>query len=334
MTTLKRRATIIATGSYVPDRVVTNAELEDVAPTTDNWVRDNLGILERRVAAADQHTSDLATAAARSALDQAGITPGDVDLIIVATATPDRLAPSTACIVQDKLGAYNAAAFDIGAVCSGFLYALTVAQPLVEGGQYRRALIIGADIFSRITDWTRRDCVFFGDGAGAVVLTGANAPGIIHSRIFADGRGRAGFTVPGGGSEIPAHTCGSNDSRAYFEMNGRAVFDTATTVLPRAIESVLAEAGFAIADVDIVVPHQPGIRILRKTAQMLGIPVEKIAMNMSKYANTAGGTVPLLLDEVARSGRIRDGDLVLMAAVGSGWTWGALLMQWNTQGGA
>lgn len=331
MTASECRATIMATGSYVPDRVITNAELEGTAPTTDKWVRDNLGILERRVAAPEQSTSDLATAAARSALEQAGITPDDVDLIIVATATPDRLAPSTACIVQDKLGAYNAAAFDIGAVCSGFLYALTVAQPLVECGRYRYALIIGADTFSRITDWTRRDCVFFGDGAGAVVLTAANAPGIIHSRIFADGRGRAGFTVPGGGSEIPAHTCGPNDSRAYFEMNAREVFNAATTVLPRAIERVLAEAGFTMADVDIIVPHQPGIRILHKTAEVLGVPVEKIAMNMSKYANTAGGTVPILLDEVARSGRIRNGDLVLMAAVGSGWTWGALLMRWNTQ---
>jgi 3-oxoacyl-[acyl-carrier-protein] synthase-3 len=327
--TAKRTATIIATGSYVPERVVTNEELGKTVPTTDQWVRDNLGIHERRVAAAHEATSDLAAAAARQALGRAGIGPEDVDLIIVATATPDRLAPSTACIVQDKIGAYNAAAFDLAAVCSGFLYALTLARPLVESDQYRHVLVIGADTFSRITDWRRRDCVFFGDGAGAVVVSGGTEPGIIHSRIFADGRGREGFTVPGGGSETPAHAFGQEDTRAYFAMNTREVFEAATTVLPRAIERVLSESQLTLSDVDIIVPHQPGIRILQKTAEVLGVPVSKIAMNMSRYANTAGATIPLLLDEVHTAGRIRNGDLVLMAAVGSGWTWGALVMRWN-----
>lgn len=327
-------ATILATGSYVPERVVTNAELEKAAPTTDKWVRENLGIHERRIAAPNQSTSDLAAAAANRALAKAGMNPGDVDLIIVATATPDRLSPSTACIVQDKIRAYNAAAFDIAAVCSGFLYALTIAQPLVESGQYRNALVIGADTFSRITNWSRRDCVFFGDGAGAVVVTATDAPGIIHSRIFADGRGRTAFTVPGGGSELPSHACAENDSRAYFEMNTRAVFDTATTVLPRAIERVLEEAEVPVSNIDLIVPHQPGVRILQKTAELLNIPVEKIAMNMNRYANTAGATIPLLLDEVCVSGQLRNGDLVLMAAVGSGWTWGALLMRWNAESGS
>lgn len=329
MKSSRRCVTIVATGSYVPERVVTNQELEGAAPTTDRWVRDNLGIHERRVAARGQHTSDLAAMAAKNALSRAGILPDEIDLIIVATATPDRLAPSTACIVQDKIGAYNAVAFDIAAVCSGFLYALTVAQPLVESGQYRCAVVIGADTFSRITNWTRRDCVFFGDGAGAAVLAATDEPGIIHSRLYADGRGRAGFTVPAGGSELPAHACVPGDSRAYFEMDSRAVFDTATTVLPKAILRVLSEAGHSMRDVDLIVPHQPGIRILTKTAETLGVPVEKVAMNMSRFANTAGATIPLLLDSLLTEGRIRNGNLIVLAAVGSGWTWGAMLMRWN-----
>ena len=324
------RATILATGSYVPQRIVTNDEIARCAPTTDRWVRENLGINERRIASDGQVTSDLASLAAMRALENAQLAAEDVDLIIVATATPDRLAPSTACILQEKIGAHRAAAFDIAAVCSGFLYALTLARSLVEAGHHRYVLVVGADTFSRITDWTRRDAVFFGDGAGAVIVGPCADGGIIHARLFADGRGQSAFTVPAGGSELPAHDCDRGDTRCFFQMDTKAVFETATTVLPEAISQVLVETGFSVEDVNLIVPHQPGIRILKRTAEALGVPLERIAMNMDRYANTAGATIPLLLDEVHAAGRVKSGDLVLLAAVGSGWTWGALLLRWNT----
>lgn len=314
---VNRSIRIAGTGSAVPDRIVANAELVGRVQSSDAWVRENLGILERRVVGPDQYTSDLAALAGRRALERAGLHPDEVDVIIVATATPDRSAPSTACIVQYKLGIRNRCpAFDLSAVCSGFLYAMSVGSQFIQSGIYSNVLVIGADTFSRITDWGRRDCVFFGDGAGAVVLQRTlTDQGFFCFELFADGRGQDHFTVYPG-----------DDA---FTMNGKAVYETGTTVLPETLRDLLGRHQLRPGDIDHLIPHQPSIRVLRKTGEMLGIPLERIHTNMDRYANTAGATIPLLLDETVDSGQIRPGDLVAFAAVGSGWTWGAALYRWQ-----
>ena len=251
-------------------------------------------------------------------------------MIILATATPDRLSPSTACFVQDKLAAYNAAAFDIAAVCSGFLFSMSVASQYIASGVYRNVLVIGADTFSKITDWKRRDAVFFGDGAGAAVLSyGNNDEGFLAHRIYSDGRGKYNFTVPAGGSEMPSCVDTVKRKLHFFQMNGRAVYDTGIEVLPKAINQVLLDTGLDINDIDFMIPHQPGIRILKKTAEILGLPFEKVMTNMDKYANTSGGTIPILLDELNKSKKLKKGNIVLFAAVGSGWTYGASIIKWS-----
>jgi 3-oxoacyl-[acyl-carrier-protein] synthase-3 len=259
----------------------------------------------------------LAVEAGRRALESANVAPDDLDLIIVATATPDRSAPSTACIVQQKLGITNLCpAFDLSAVCSGFLYAMSVGSQFIQSGIFTNVLVIGADTFSRITDWDRRDCVFFGDGAGAVVLQRTKTDdGFFCFELFADGSGQDHFTVYPGD--------------ATFTMNSKAVYETGTTVLPAALKDILSRHKLQPMDISHLIPHQPSVRVLRKTAEILGIPIERVCMNMDRYANTAGATVPLLLDETVRSGRIKEGDLVAFAAVGSGWTWGAALYRWR-----
>jgi 3-oxoacyl-[acyl-carrier-protein] synthase-3 len=330
MKQLVRNVKIIGTGSYTPSKVVTNEYLSERLATTPQWIEDNLGIKERRVAKADEFTSDLAAQAALKAIENADLTKETIDLIIVATATPDRLAPSTAAIVQDKILAYNAVAFDISAVCSGFLYAMSVASQFIASGVYDNVLVIGADTFSKITDWTRRDAVFFGDGAGAAVLShGADEEGFLAFRLYTDGRGKWNFTIPAGGSEIPATEATVKDKLHYFQMNGKAVYETATEVLPIAIAQVLKDTGLTIDDIDLMVPHQPSIKILQKTAEKIGLPFKKVMTNMDKYANTSGGTIPILLDELNRSKRIKKGDILLFAAVGSGWTYGASIMKWT-----
>lgn len=324
-----RNVKIIGTGSFTPSTVFTNKYLESLVDTNDEWIQKNLGIKERRIASKDQSTSDLAAKAGIKAIESSGLSEDDIDLIIVATATPDRLAPSTAAIVQDKIEAYNSVAFDISAVCSGFLYGMSVASQFVASGVYDNVLIIGADTFSRITDWTRRDAVFFGDGAGAAILThGNDDEGFLAFRLYTDGRGKWNYTVPAGGAEIPASIESVNQGLHYFQMNGRAVYETGTKVLPEAINQVLKDSGLAIQDVDYLIPHQPSIRILQKTAEVLGLPWEKVLTNMDKYANTSGGTIPILLDETNRAGLLKKGDIVLFAAVGSGWTYGASVLKW------
>jgi 3-oxoacyl-[acyl-carrier-protein] synthase-3 len=298
--------------------------------TNDKWIRDTLGIKERRVAAENESTSDLAFKAGEEAIKNSGVEKSQIDLIIVATATPDRLAPSTAAIVQDKLEAYNAVAFDIAAVCSGFLYAMSVASQFIASNVYDNVLVIGADTFSRIIDWNRRDAVFFGDGAGAVVLSHGNGgEGFLAFRLYTDGRGKYNFTVPAGGSEMPATKETIEKGLHYFQMNGRAVYDTATEVLPKAINQVIDDAGMTIDDITYMIPHQPSIVILKETARILGLPFEKVMTNMDRYANTSGGTIPILLDEVNRKGMIKKGDNILFAAVGSGWTYGAAILKWS-----
>ena len=321
---------IIGTGSYVPDRIVTNKELESNANTNDEWIYKNLGIRERRIVAKNQKTSDIASKAGMNAIQAAGLKPDDIDLIIVATTTPDRKAPSTACIVQEKIKAKNAAAFDLAAVCSGFIYAFVTGAQFILTGMSQNVLVIGADVFSSIIDWSRRDCVFFGDGAGAVVLNVCEKNyGLLSAKIFADGSGKDNFTVLGGGSELPLTKENIDKGYQYFNMNGKAVFDTATSVIPSAILSVLDEAGLEINDIDYLIPHQPSINILKISAEKLGLPFCKVMTNMDKYANTSGATIPLILDETVRAGKIKKYDKIVLAGVGSGWTWGAAVMEWE-----
>ncbi len=329
MKQLVRKVKIIGTGSYTPLKIYTNDYLETILPTTSAWIYENLGIRERRIADSCEFTSDLASKAGLRAIENANLTADDIDLIIVATATPDRLAPSTAAIVQDKLQAYNAAAFDIAAVCSGFLFAMSVATQFISSGVYDHVLVIGADTFSKITDWTRRDAVFFGDGAGAAVVSHCNEDeGFLAYRLYTDSRGKYHFTIPAGGSEIPASQSSIDQKLHYFQMNGREVYNTAIKALPNAINQVLEDTGLSINDIDIMIPHQPSIKILEKTAEIIGLPFSKVRTNMDKYANTSGGTIPILLDEVNRSGELTKGKIILFAAVGSGWTYGASIIKW------
>ena len=329
MKQLVRNVKILGTGSFVPPMVYTNKDLESMVKTNDAWIQENLGIKERHISGKGIATSDLAAEAGINAIEDSGLKPEDIDLIIVATATPDRLAPSTACIVQDKIQAFNAVAFDISAVCSGFLYGMSVATQFIAAGVYDNVLVIGADTFSKITDWNRRDCVFFGDGAGAAVFTSSNVTeGFLAFRLYSDGRGKWNFTIPAGGSEKPASTSTLADGSHFFEMNGRAVYETGTKVLPKAINQVLSDTGLGISDIDFMIPHQPSIRILKKTADIIGLPWEKVMTNMDKYANTSGGTIPILLDEVNKQGKIKNGHTIIFAAVGSGWTYGASILRW------
>ena len=329
MKQLIRNVKIVGTGSFTPKNVITNEYLANKVSTNPMWIENNLGIKERRICDENECTNDLASKAGLRAIENAGLDPRDIDLIVVATATPDRLAPSTATIVQDKIKAYNAVAFDISAVCSGFLYGMSVASSYIASGFYDNVLVIGADAFSKITDWERRDCVFFGDGAGAAILTSSESDeGFLAFRLYSDGRGKWNFTIPAGGSEIPASHESVEKKLHFFEMNGRAVYDTATKVLPEAIEQVLVDSNLKIHDIDLMVPHQPSIRILKRTSEIIGLPFEKVMTNMDKYANTSGGTIPILLDELNRSNKINKGDNILFAAVGSGWTYGAAIIKW------
>lgn len=312
MKQLVRNVKIIGTGSCLPPKIYTNNFLSTLCDTSDDWIYMNVGIKERRVS--DVKTSDLAAQSGLKAIQDANLQPEDIDLIIVATATPDYQAPSTACIVQNKMDAVNAVAFDIAAVCSGFLYAMSVASQFIAAGVYDNVLVIGADTFSTVTDYHKRDCVFFGDGAGAAVLSHAkDNEGFLAFRLYSDGKGWNNFTIPIGGK---------------FTMNGHAVYKTATEVLPKAINQVLTDTNLKIDDIDLMIPHQPSIRILKETASKLGLPFKKVMTNMDKYANTSAGTIPILLDETNKAGKIKKGDIILFAAVGSGWTYGASIIKW------
>lgn len=322
---------ITGTGMCVPDMRVSNYLLEGMCPDVNpEWTYNTLGIRERRIAKSYQYTSDLAAAAGNMAVSNAGLLAEDVDMIIVATATPDRKAPSTACIVQRKIGAHNAVCFDVAAVCSGFLYGMVIAAQFISGKAYKHILVIGADIFSSLTDFSRRDCVFFGDGAGAAVLSATTPHGVFDYDIHSDGHGGDGFTVFGGGTECPVtkeNMIQFVEEHKYFSMNGRAVYDTATRVLPESINTLLAKNKMTVDDITMLIPHQPSIGILKKTAETLGLPFEKVKHNMEGYANTSAGTIPILLHETFPS--IKRDDVVVFAAVGSGWTWGSIIMQWR-----
>jgi len=316
-------ARIVGTGSYLPEKVLTNRDLEAKIDTTDEWIYSRTGIRQRHIAADGESTSDLALQASRKALAAAGITPADLDLIVVATTTPDMVFPSTACILQAKLGARNCPAFDVQAVCSGFIYGVSTADHFVRSGQYRHVLVVGAETYSRILDWTDRGtCVLFGDGAGAVVLRRDNAPGILSTRLHADGAYADMLAVPG-------TVCGGQVSgRPLLQMDGPGVFRFAVKVLDEIVAETLAASGLQKMDIDWLVPHQANIRIIQATARKLGMSMEKIVVTVDRHANTSAASIPLALDEAARDGRIRAGQHVLMEAIGGGFTWGAVLAKW------
>lgn len=321
------RAFIQGTGSYAPEKIVPNIFFEAVG-SSDEWIYKRLGIKERRVVT-NQTTSDLAYHAAKNALKSANLTPQDIDLIILATATPDRPAPSCACFVQEKLGAHKAVAFDISAVCSGALFAMATGVQYIQSGMYKHVMVIGADTFSNITDWNRRDSVFFGDGAGAVVLSATQEDkGFIDFILHTDGRGKDHFTIYGGGSEKPATAETVANGDHFFTMNGQEVYNTATQVVPECINELLGRNKVHVDQIKYMLPHQPSIGILKSVAEQIGMPFEKVQTNMDRYANTSGGTIPIVLDETVKNKTIKKDDLLLFAAVGAGWTWGTALYKW------
>ena len=314
---------ITGTGSYLPEKVVTNRDLEQIVETSDEWIYTRTGIRQRHIAADHENTSDLALVASRRALDAAGLTPQDIDLVIVATTTADMVFPSTACLLQAKLGIGNGPAFDMQAVCSGFVYALATADQLMKSGQYRHALVVGAEVYSRILDWKDRStCVLFGDGAGAVVLARSEKPGILASRLHADGRYAHILSVPGTVSR------GEVSGRPLLQMEGNTVFKLAVKVLGEVAHETLAAAGLAKAELDWLIPHQANIRIIQATARKLGLSMERVIATVDRHANTSAASVPLALDEAVRDGRIRSGQHVMLEGVGGGFTWGAVLMRW------
>ena len=313
---------IIGTGSYLPEHVVTNEELSRRVDTSDEWIYSRTGIRQRHMAAEGELTSDLALKASQRALDAAGISAADIDLIVLATTTPDMIFPSTACILQSKLGAGHGAAFDIQAVCSGFIYALATADALVRTGTYRRALVVGAEIYSRILNWEdRTTCVLFGDGAGAVVLEKSDEPGIIGTHLHADGSYRDILSVPG--AIRNGKVCGS----PYLEMDGNSVFKLAVRVLGELVDEALTQHGVSRDRLDWLIPHQANIRIIQATAKRLGMNMDKVIVTVDKHANTSAASIPLALDLAVRDGRIQRGHTVLMQGVGGGFTWGAALVR-------
>ena len=313
-------ARIVGTGSYLPPRIMTNAEFAARLDTSDAWIRERTGIAQRHIAEESQASSDLALHASQAALAAAGVRAADLDLIIVATSTPDYIFPSTACLLQAKLGVANAAAFDLQAVCSGFVYALATADSFIRAGTHRRALVVGAEVFSRILDWNDRGtCVLFGDGAGAVVLAAGEQPGLHASVLRADGSHAGILSVPG-------NVCGGRIiGSPFLQMQGSQVFKFAVKVLDEVARETVAAAGMRLEDIDWLIPHQANVRILEATARKLGLPLDKLVVTVDHHGNTSAASVPLALDEYVRAGRIRPGHRVMMQGVGGGFTWGATL---------
>ena len=326
---------IIGTGSYVPERVLTNDDLSKIVDTNDEWITSRTGIKERRIAAEGEATSDMAAEAARRALASAGITAADVDLVIVATVTPDMFFPSTACLVQKKIEAWNAVCFDMSAACSGFLYALQTARHFINTGNRKTALIIGAEKLSSLINWKDRNtCVLFGDGAGAVVVRRmdegeTNPPGRILSAVMGcDGSLTDLLKVPGGGSAVPVTAENVDQRLNTIHMEGRETFKHAVTRMCQASEQALTMAGLTAADVKMVIPHQANLRIISVIADRLGIPEERTFVNLHKYGNTSAATIPVALDEASRAGVIKRGDVVLLVAFGGGFTWASAVLVW------
>jgi 3-oxoacyl-[acyl-carrier-protein] synthase III len=317
---------ITGLGCKVPDRVVTNEELAQHVDTSNEWILERTGIRERRMAARDEALSDVALPACLDALAQAGLEGKDLDLLIVATVTPDMAFPSTGAILADRLGAGDAAAYDLSAGCTGFMYALAQAYGMLAGGLSKRALVVGGDLLSRILDWTDRSTlVLFGDGAGAVVLETVPERGFLGFELGADGAGGRNLWLPGSGSRI------FDDPERFVKMNGREVFKFATRILVQSAEAVLEECGVSIDDVDVYVPHQANMRIIDHATRKLGVPSDRVVINVDRYGNTSSGSIPLALADAAADGRLQPGKLVLMTGMGAGLTWGSALLRWTRE---
>ena len=324
---------ITGLGAYVPERVMTNDELSTMMDTSDEWIRERTGIRERRIAGPEQALSDLCLPAAHEALETAGIGGSQIDLIIVATVTPDMAFPSTGAILADQLGAPDAAAYDLSAGCTGFMYAVAQAYGMLAGGLAQRALVVGGDVLSKILDWSDRGtAVLFGDGAGAVVLERVGEGGFLGFELGADGSGGPQLYLPAGGSRTPATAESVAAKQHFVQMNGREVFKFATRVLVSSAEAVLAECGRTIEEVDVYVPHQANVRIIEYARDKLGIPEEKVVIDVDRYGNTSSGSIPLALADAKADGRLQAGKLVLMTGMGAGLTWGSGLIEW-TDGG-
>ena len=317
---------ITGLGCKVPDRVVTNDDLKQYVDTTDEWIRGRTGIRERRMASNEEALSDIALPACRDALAQAGVEGKDIDLLIVATVTPDMSFPSTGAILADQLGAVDAAAYDLSAGCTGFMYALAQAYGMLAGGLAKRALVVGGDLLSRILDWDDRSTlVLFGDGAGAVVIEAVPERGFLGFELGADGAGGPSLWLPGSGSRI------FDESERHVKMNGREVFKFATRILVQSAQAVMAQCGVTIDDVDVYVPHQANMRIIDHATKKLGVPSEKVVINVDRFGNTSSGSIPLALADAAEDGRLKPGKLVLMTGMGAGLTWGSALIRWTKE---
>ena len=321
-------------GAYAPERVLTNADLEALVDTSDEWIVTRTGIRERRIAAAEQAASDLALPAAWTALEQADVAPEELDLVVVATATPDMLFPATAAIVADTLGAKNAAAYDLLAGCTGFVYALSQAYGAVAAGLSKKALVIGAEVLSKITNWEDRStCILFGDGAGATVVQPIRDGGIVGFELGADGSGGPDLCVPAGGSRRPVSSETLEEELQFIKMNGAEVFRFATRVMVTSAEELLAACGTGIDDIDLYVPHQANKRIVDHAVKNLGLDPDKVLMNIDRFGNTSSASIPICLAEAQAEGRLEEGTRVLMSAVGAGLTWGSAYLTWTSSGG-
>jgi 3-oxoacyl-[acyl-carrier-protein] synthase-3 len=328
-----RPISITGLGCYVPARVLTNDELSTMVDTSDEWIVERTGIRERRVAAPEEALSDMCIPAAKDALEQAGADAADVDLIIVATVTPDMFFPSTGAIIADELGAKDAAAYDLSAGCTGFMYALAQAHGMISAGLSSRALVIGGDVLSKIVNWRDRStCVLFGDGAGAVVLESTQDEGFFGFELGADGSGGVHLYMPAGGSRLPASPETVGSGQHLVLMNGREVYKFATRVLVSSAEKLLEECDVSMDEVDVYVPHQANVRIIDHAAKKLGVSGERVVVNVDRYGNTSSGSIPLALADAAADGRLQEGKVVLMTGMGAGLTWGSALMRWTANG--
>lgn len=327
-----QNAGIWGVGKALPERVLTNADLEGMVDTSDAWITSRTGIKERRIAREDEATSDLATAAAKRALQHAGVDSAELDLIIVATITPDMFFPATACLVQANLGAMSAAAFDLSAGCSGFIYALDMATRAVQSGSYRRVLVVGADVLSRITDWSdRRTCVLFGDGAGACIVGPVAQGGVLTTYLGADGTGGDKLYLPAGGSRMPLDERAIENRLNFIHMVGNEVFKFAVRIMEEAAVTALERAGLQPGEVDLFLPHQANIRIIDAAAKRLNLPPEKVFVNVHKYGNTSAASVAIALEEAVAEGLINSGDRIVLVGFGAGLTWGAAVIEWTGQ---